>query len=294
MMDSSGTQVSRAEPLTDCLIRPKHGLCGLLVHPSVRLSVSERYRESLQWSYGAAVGLDDYHSFSLWDLSVCGANLQQGVLQGVAPLSAIVDTGSTCLSLPAELFDAVVSWLPVTCSDATDGTQEGQSTATAVDPSLLGGNAGNPVNSGSSSTYAADPGSASNINPHVRYCWLAADLLSGTLPTVSFRMAQSNPALADDDPLQPPKLFIPLADLIIGPPRTSATSAVEPQRSAAHNTLYRSSTSTADSHSAARTCHQLVRLISSDCVLVPLHVCRLCLYRTGSLFAAGSVQGQHL
>ena len=200
---------------------------------AVAVLCSERYRSSLQWSYGAAVGLDDYHSFSMWDLSVCGANLQQGVLQGVDPLSAIVDTGSTCLSLPAELFDALVSWLPVTCSDATDGTQQGQSTATAIDPSLLGGNVGEPVSaSGSSSTYTADPGSASNINTHVRYCWLAADLLSGTLPTVSFRMAQSNPLLCDDDPLQPAKLYIPLADLIIGTARTSATSAVEPQRSA--------------------------------------------------------------
>ena len=216
--------------------RPELSRCHYLIARSLALRVcvdcvcAEKYRDSLQWSYGAAFGLDDYHSFSMWDLSVCGANLQQGVLQGVAPMSAIVDTGSTCLSLPAELFDALVSWLPITCSDSTDGTQQGQSTATAVEPSLLGGNVGDPVSSGSAPTYAADPGSASNINQHVRYCWLAADLLSGTLPTVSFRMAQSNPSLADDDPLQPPKLYVPLADLIIGTARTSATSAVEPQR----------------------------------------------------------------
>ena len=199
---------------------------------TIAVVVSESYRNSLQWSYSAAIGLDDYHSFSMWDLSVCGVNLQQGVMQGVAPLSAIVDSGSACLSLPAELFDALVSWLPVACSDSTDGEQQGQATATAIDRSLLGGNADNPVNSGPSSTLTAAPGSASNINPHVRYCWLAADLLSGALPTVSFRMAQSNPALPDDDPQQPPKLYMPLADLIMGQARTSLTAVIPPQRSA--------------------------------------------------------------
>ena len=197
-----------------------------------RVRIPEQYRETLQWSYGAALGLEDYHSFSMWDLSVCGINLQQGVLQGNAPLSAIVDTGSTCLSLPAELFDAVVSWLPVACSDSADGSQQGQSSASSIDSSLLGGNVDEPVSSGSpSSTSPADPASASNIVPSVRYCWLAADMLSGALPTVSFRMSQSNPTLADNDPLQPTRLYIPLADLLTGPARSTAMSALEPQRS---------------------------------------------------------------
>ena len=194
---------------------------------------AERFRSALLWSYPASVTLSPYHAFAMFDLSVCGVNLQQGVLQSVEPISAIVDTGSSCLGLPLELFDAVVSWLPVTCSDSADGTQTGASTAAAL-PALFGGNVYEPVTeSGVGALPAgstANPASAGNINPAVRYCWLAADLLVDVLPTLSFRLSASDPSLADSDPSQQPRLVLPLADLLLGTPRATFAAQSVPQR----------------------------------------------------------------
>ena len=107
--------------------------------------LSDSYRDRLVWSYPGSVSLAGYHSFALFDLSVCGVNLQQAALgDGGQPVSAVVDTGSSCLSLPAELFDALVSWLPVACSDSADGLQQGDSSAGSL-RSVLGGNVFPPV-----------------------------------------------------------------------------------------------------------------------------------------------------
>jgi hypothetical protein len=183
------------------------------------------------WSYPGSVSLAGYHSFALFDLSVCGVSLQQAAFgDSQQPVSAVVDTGSSCLSLPAELFDALVSWLPVSCSDSADGLQQGDSSAGS-----LGGNAFPPVaQSGqfaSSPTSAANPASASNINTHVRYCWLPADLLADALPSVSFRLSASDAQLPDSDPRQPVRLILPLTDLILGQQRATFAAQTPPQRS---------------------------------------------------------------
>ena len=219
--------------------RPHHLLCPAALCCTL---CAERWRDALVWSYPGSVQVEQYHSFLMFDLSVCGVNLQAGVLQSASqPLNAVVDSGSSCLGLPAELFDALVTWLPVVCSDSADGEQLGASTSPSLS-SVLGGNVYPPVSGRSSSTPSVNAGSASNVNPHVRFCWLAADLLVDVLPTLSFRMSASNPNLPDSDPSQPVRLLLPLADLILGTARSSFTSQVSPQRLC----LYRS-----DSLSAA-------------------------------------------
>ena len=195
---------------------------------------SDEWRSSLLWTYPGSVSFGSYHSFALFDLSVCGVNLQQTLLQTSEPVSAVVDSGSSCLGLPAELFDGVVSWLPVTCSDSADGLQMGQSTEAGLSSSaFFGGNVYPPVSQsgvGSIPTTAANPSSAGNISPHVRYCWLSADLTVDVLPSLSFRVQQSNPDLADSDPSQPPRLLLPLQDLILGVARPSLSTSSTPQR----------------------------------------------------------------
>ena len=191
---------------------------------------AEHWRDALVWSYPGSEGVEWYHSFLMFDLSVCGVNLQQGVLPSASqPLNAVVDSGSSCLALPLELFDALVTWLPVTCSDSADGQQLGASTSSSLSD-VLGGNVYPPVNGRSASPPSINSASASNINPHVRYCWLAADLLVDMLPTLSFRLSASDPSLPDDDPTQPVRLLLPLADLILGTARSSFASQVTPQR----------------------------------------------------------------
>jgi hypothetical protein len=65
----------------------------------------EQYRTALQM--GASLGLSN-HVFSLLDMTLCGHTLVDEVL-------ALIDTATPCTSLPATLFEYVVSWLPLVC-----------------------------------------------------------------------------------------------------------------------------------------------------------------------------------
>lgn len=80
---------------------------------------TESYRDSLIWSDGPSSLLAGYHSFHLYELSICGVNMFQNL---TTSWHGLVDTGSSCLGLPAEFFDMVISWLPMTCNlGRTDG-----------------------------------------------------------------------------------------------------------------------------------------------------------------------------
>jgi hypothetical protein len=54
------------------------------------------------------------HALHVFDLLLCGHSLVANFTE-LMPLTAVIDTGASCLTLPAELFDAAVAWLPVTC-----------------------------------------------------------------------------------------------------------------------------------------------------------------------------------
>lgn len=75
--------------------------------------VSELYRSRLSWSAGPADLLTGYHSFSVYHLSLCGVDMFQNL---TSSWHAMVDTGSSCLGLPAEFFDMLISWLPLRCN----------------------------------------------------------------------------------------------------------------------------------------------------------------------------------
>lgn len=72
--------------------------------------IDEAYRNRLIW------GVADYspfHTFLVRDLRVCGVSLVDNFTDYA--FRGLVDTGSTCLGLPAEIFDSLMSWLPVRC-----------------------------------------------------------------------------------------------------------------------------------------------------------------------------------
>jgi len=186
--------------------------------------IDETWRDSLLWSYPAAITLNSYHSFLLWDLSVCGVNLQSQLLNSnIQPLSAIIDTGSTCLSLPAELFDSLITWIPVTCSDSPDGLQPSDEQVINNKTNIYGG-----ANNDPESRLGSASNSNININPHIRYCWLATDLTTISLPSITFRLSASNINYADNDGRQPQKIIISLNDLLSSTQKSS--SLLQPQR----------------------------------------------------------------
>lgn len=73
----------------------------------------EQYRDQLVWSTGPSTLLTGFHSFDIYELKICGVNMFQNL---TSSWHALVDTGSSCLGLPAEFFDMVISWLPMTCN----------------------------------------------------------------------------------------------------------------------------------------------------------------------------------
>lgn len=100
--------------------------------------MSDQYRDSLQWSAATAVleGDSAYypHSLEIHAMQVCGIDLinaaagtassasssttASATTTAALPkpvFSAIVDTASTCLSLPREVFDILKGWLPMDC-----------------------------------------------------------------------------------------------------------------------------------------------------------------------------------
>lgn len=72
--------------------------------------IDEQYRDQLVW---ATPDSYDYHKFIIRDLTVCGVDLIDNFTDYT--FHVIVDTGSSCLGLPEELFDSLTSWLPVQC-----------------------------------------------------------------------------------------------------------------------------------------------------------------------------------
>lgn len=115
----------------------------------------EGLRDGLQWSPASAMSA--LHRFAIHSLSVCGQDLLTATDRATLP--AIVDTGASCLSLPAEVFDLLVEWLPVECEQETL--------------------AGVPIAASAQNVWYSQAGE--------RSCRLAElDLSSTDLPTLSF------------------------------------------------------------------------------------------------------------
>eukprot|EP01006_Ploeotia_vitrea_P035549 TRINITY_DN65896_c13_g5_i1.p1 TRINITY_DN65896_c13_g5~~TRINITY_DN65896_c13_g5_i1.p1 ORF type:complete len:703 (-),score=375.75 TRINITY_DN65896_c13_g5_i1:80-1984(-) len=76
--------------------------------------IAEKYRDHLVWSERQPTTHALYHDLAVYDMSLCGANLMQGRWNA---LSALVDTGAACLTLPAEMFDSVLAWVPAECTE---------------------------------------------------------------------------------------------------------------------------------------------------------------------------------
>jgi hypothetical protein len=79
--------------------------------------INERYRDFLQWS-APKINMN-YHWFDLYTLKICNVSLTDFLGTDAIPLAAFIDSGSSCLQLPAEIFDAMTSWLPVDCVSAS-------------------------------------------------------------------------------------------------------------------------------------------------------------------------------
>ena len=114
--------------------------------------VQERYRDNIRWS-PIKISLN-YHWFELHSMSVCGVDVMSFEGSVAPPFASFVDTGASCLQLPAEMFDALVSWLPVIC-EAQDG----------FDP------------------YSFSSYGTSSV------CYVDADLVADGLPTISFTVS---------------------------------------------------------------------------------------------------------
>lgn len=75
---------------------------------------SAAYRKRIQWSNGPSILNADFHRFTIESLSLCGVDLFSNYTDS---WNALVDTASSCLRLPAEFFDMVMSWIPAECTD---------------------------------------------------------------------------------------------------------------------------------------------------------------------------------
>eukprot|EP00949_MAST-11_sp_MAST-11-sp1_P001092 g1092.t1 len=56
----------------------------------------------------------NFHIFDMFQLSVCDTNIMANFSSS---FPTIVDTGAVCLTLPGELFDNLMAWIPSKCSD---------------------------------------------------------------------------------------------------------------------------------------------------------------------------------
>eukprot|EP00457_Paulinella_chromatophora_P005756 gb/GEZN01005773.1/.p1 GENE.gb/GEZN01005773.1/~~gb/GEZN01005773.1/.p1 ORF type:complete len:577 (-),score=62.74 gb/GEZN01005773.1/:24-1592(-) len=75
--------------------------------------IPEHVRLSLQWSHApGSAGIVSAQADS--GVSLLGGS--SSLSQPSGGLPAIIDTAASCLTLPMELFDAVVSWLPIWCA----------------------------------------------------------------------------------------------------------------------------------------------------------------------------------
>ena len=72
------------------------------------------YGNHVAWSEVATYGASApaYHGLRLHHLGMCGQPLLAASLRETSSWPAVADTGSDCLALPSELFDAVAAWAP--------------------------------------------------------------------------------------------------------------------------------------------------------------------------------------
>eukprot|EP00753_Platysulcus_tardus_P008880 PLAT1678.1.p1 GENE.PLAT1678.1~~PLAT1678.1.p1 ORF type:complete len:522 (+),score=150.41 PLAT1678.1:3052-4617(+) len=74
--------------------------------------VPSAFRDQLQWGEAMPDARTSHYRTPVFGLSVCGIDLLQ-------PYSSswfvLVDSGAACLTLPQPFFDAIMSWLPVSC-----------------------------------------------------------------------------------------------------------------------------------------------------------------------------------
>ncbi|EEA05146.1 uncharacterized protein CMU_042190 [Cryptosporidium muris RN66] len=69
------------------------------------------------WSESKQTGAifeDALNLFQVYNIGVCGINLMQGIS---SHWTSALDFGSSCLSLPLFLYQRLISWLPVSCSE---------------------------------------------------------------------------------------------------------------------------------------------------------------------------------
>ena len=69
--------------------------------------LQNQYSSSISWT-PPLYSSPQYHQFSIKELSLCGINIL-GNWSKTWPV--LIDTGSTCLSLPQEMYDSVAGWI---------------------------------------------------------------------------------------------------------------------------------------------------------------------------------------
>jgi hypothetical protein len=79
--------------------------------------IDDEYAESIVWAESQAVDDGFFHTVTLFNMSVCGVPLCSN---WSSHWEALVDTGATCLTLPAEFYDVLMAWVPA-CSDTNTG-----------------------------------------------------------------------------------------------------------------------------------------------------------------------------
>jgi len=96
---------------------------------------SDQYSSVMQWSDSQVVAQPSYHAFHVYGLQVCGVPLFQTYSNH---WPALVDTGSVCLSLPAEFYDTLMPWLQnVQCAKVRTRGPRCQVQAGAILPTLV-------------------------------------------------------------------------------------------------------------------------------------------------------------
>ena len=113
---------------------------------------------STQWSSLQLPGAA-FQMLDLYGLSVCGADL---LGKTSASWPALVDTGSSCLTLPSDMFTSLLAWSPnIHCAPASP-SEDARDLWAAVDPSHIPS----------------------------RRCYLPAGLSAAALPVLTFSLSQ--------------------------------------------------------------------------------------------------------
>lgn len=68
--------------------------------------------EEIEWAQQTTAIYRAFYQVTIYDMSICGVSMFAGLTN---VWNAIIDTGSSCLGLPAEFFDMLISWIPVEC-----------------------------------------------------------------------------------------------------------------------------------------------------------------------------------